>query len=337
MQLRQLKKYIVSEKYPVTLKTAGALTIDNEFFLNSIGFTTIQLGVFSKKTIFAKLIRAARVVKYAIGCPVNSIVVFHFPLRTTAFTVLQKLLKWKGCTTVAIIVDIDGWRDDDAALLQTEIKALSNFNYIIAHNKAMCFRLQQHINKLPILSIELFDYAAIGRPSTHQFSNTICIAANFKKATFVNKLISIDQLQFNVYGSQIDTNFLKLQHNVNVKGSFNHIDLVEQLEGSFGLVWDGDCIDICSAYYQINNPHKLSLYIAAGMPIIVWSKSPFAEIVLQQGLGFAVHSLYDIPTKLQAITTNQYKDMLGNIENYRLKVINGYYLKNVISIILEHK
>jgi hypothetical protein len=337
MQLQQCKKYIVSEKYPVKLKTAGALTLDNECFLNSMGFATIQLGVFTKKTILAQVIRAARVLKYAIVCPINSVIVFHFPLRTSAFTLLQKMLKWKGCTTIAIVVDIDGWRDDDTALLQAEVKILANFNFIIAHNNAMCLQLLKYITKVPIHSIDIFDYAAIDKHRTHQLANTICIAANFKKATFVQKLSNITQLQFNLFGSGLDANLILQQHHVHAIGSFNHIELVERLEGSFGLVWDGDSIDTCSAYYQINNPHKLSLYLAAGLPLIVWHKSPFATIVLQQGLGFAVHTLYEIPTILYAITNEQYGLMLYNVEKYRAKVVTGFYLKKVMHTILQGK
>lgn len=338
MQLQQFKKYIVSEKYPEILKTAGALTIDNECFLNNMGFASIQLGVFEKKTKFAQIIRAIRVLKYAIVCPVKSIVVFHFPLRSTAFTVLQKLLKWKGCTTIAIVVDIDGWRDDDTKLLEAEIKLLANFNFIIAHNKPMRLQLLQYIKKVPILSIEVFDYAATDKHRIRQLTHTICVAANFKKATFVHKLNSITQLQFNLYGSGLNAHLLKQQQHIHAIGSFNHIELVEKLEGSFGLVWDGDSIDTCSAYYQINNPHKLSLYLAAGMPLIVWYKSPFAAIVQQQRLGFAINNLYEIPTILNAITNDQYRLMLDNIERYRAKVVTGFFIKNaMLTILLERE
>lgn len=329
------KKYIVSEKYSAELKTAGVLTVDNECFLNSIGFSSIELGVFTKNSVIAKIIRVCRVIKYAIICSPKSIVVFHFPLRTTAFTWLQKILKWKGCISVAIIVDIDGFRDNDNALLQYEMDLLAKFNFIIAHNETMCLMLKKYIANVPLLSICLFDYAANNKKSNKQLTNIVCIAANFKKAAFINGLHTIPQIQFNLYGSKLDKGLFNEHKNINYKGSFNHIDLVDKLEGSFGLVWDGDSIETCSAYYQINNPHKLSLYIAAGLPLIVWYKCPFATTVVEQGLGFAINSLAEIYTIISKTTTQNYQQMVDNVEKYRLEVVDGFFIKKVITTILQ--
>ena len=56
-------------------------------------------------------------------------------------------------------------------------------------------------------------------------------------------------------------------------GSFLPDELPSALEGSFGLVWDGDSSKTCSGvfgeYLRYNNSHKASLYLASGFPIIV--------------------------------------------------------------------
>ena len=57
-------------------------------------------------------------------------------------------------------------------------------------------------------------------------------------------------------------------------------DIVQ--EGNLGLIWDGasDSSDEdigMKNYTRYNNPHKLSCYMAAGLPVIVWEKSAISK------------------------------------------------------------
>lgn len=61
-------------------------------------------------------------------------------------------------------------------------------------------------------------------------------------------------------------------------GSFKPEESPEHLQG----VWDGDSVDTCAgntgAYLRYNNPHKTSLYLACGMPVIVWKEAAIAAL-----------------------------------------------------------
>ena len=93
-------------------------------------------------------------------------------------------------------------------------------------------------------------------------------------------------------------------------GQYTPEQLPQVLRGGFGLVWDGDEIQSCSgvygSYLRYNNPHKTSLYLACGLPVIVWDQSAIAEYVVEHHLGLAVRSLEELPRRLQRMDRAEY-------------------------------
>ena len=107
-------------------------------------------------------------------------------------------------------------------------------------------------------------------------------------------------------------------------------ELIKNLTGKYGLVWDGDSIETCSGgkgeYLKINNPHKLSLYLAVGLPVIIWDEAAEADFVLRENVGFTVRSLYELPGKMSDISDNNYEIMKKNAETVGARLRNGEYL-----------
>ena len=100
-----------------------------------------------------------------------------------------------------------------------------------------------------------------------------------------------------------------------------------RLEGAFGLVWDGTSGKIPTghygAYLMVNNPHKMSLYLVSGMPVIVWSGSAQAEFVRREGIGLVIDSLSDIQDGIAALTEEGYVRMLDNARRVGRKLRQG--------------
>lgn len=96
-------------------------------------------------------------------------------------------------------------------------------------------------------------------------------------------------------------------------GAFQADDLIDHMSGSYGLLWDGPSPDTCAgpygSYMRVNTPHRISLFLACGIPVIVWDQSAMAPLVLEHGLGFAVSSLGEIPAKRRKISAGQYNEM----------------------------
>ena len=123
------------------------------------------------------------------------------------------------------------------------------------------------------------------------------------------------------------------KENVIYKGVASPDELPAQLEGSFGLVWDGNSLEEGDHYLRYNNPHKLSLYLTAGLPVIVWEQSASAAFVNLHDIGFTVKSLREIPLKIQQMSDEQFNTIHKNALAISKKTTGGYFLKSVIDIL----
>ena len=330
----QLTPYYIAAAFDEEIYTAGIVRFHQEKMMDAAGFTSLRFKYSSKKGVLAKYQRVLQCIKIAFTIPANSIVYFHFPLHATIDALLLQCLYWRGIKTVALIIDIDGLRDQNAQLLKTELNQLNKFNYLVAHNNEMKKWLKQHLSLAKIFTIKVFDYAYAGKALNKQFTPVICFAGNVLKASFVYKLYKMEQLSLNVYG-------LGYAPSLNLKGGFTYKGIAppDQLpfviEGSFGLVWDGDNLEDCDPYLKYNNPHKLSLYLAAGMPVIVWDKSAVANWVIQNNIGFCIHSITEISGCISNLSNNNYEAMRKNAACIGNQICNGYYFKTVLTEILQ--
>ena len=123
--------------------------------------------------------------------------------------------------------------------------------------------------------------------------------------------------------------------NVTYLGAFSPDDVPNHLTNGFGLVWDGDSLDTCSGptgnYLRYNNPHKLSLYLASGLPVIVWGDSAEADFVLKNGLGLTVSSLRELETQLADLSEEEYSVFLSNVRKVSKQLRDGHFLKQALS------
>ena len=106
------------------------------------------------------------------------------------------------------------------------------------------------------------------------------------------------------------------------------------LEGDFGLVWDGESLEegqeAAGRYLRYNCPHKFSLYMAAGMPVIVGKQSAMAEITERETLGITVGSLRELPGKLAELSAEDYREMQENAQRIKERVRQGKYLEDAL-------
>jgi hypothetical protein len=216
---------------------------------------------------------------------------------------------------------------------EKEFKFLSHFDCLIVHNKMMADYLSANGYCGKIIELELFDYLHdISKPVMAGENNgTICIAGNLDKSRYVCDLNKITKYSFNLYGINKTLNLSNIS-NVAYKGLLNSEEIVYKLDGDYGLVWDGDSIEGClgthGRYLLYNNPHKLSLYIAAGKPIITWKKAAIANFVKEENIGFTVNSLLDL-NDIDLIRNYEIKK--SNVLKLKSRVAEGYYLKTAIN------
>ena len=118
-------------------------------------------------------------------------------------------------------------------------------------------------------------------------------------------------------------------------GSLPPSEIAAGLRGSFGLVWDGsetkECAGVYGEYLMYNNPHKTSLYLAAGLPVIIWKKAALASFIRTEGAGFAVDSLGEIRSRLDSLTESEYIKMQDNARRIGKNLKSGFYTKRALT------
>ncbi|MFT3679129.1 MAG: hypothetical protein QM791_02580 [Ferruginibacter sp.] len=325
-----VNKYYVKELYEEQQFTAAVLRKDNEALLNNEAYRPLTFRNSKKGSLFIKMTRLLDAFLLSKKCAENSMVLFHFPLLATAYDWLHIFLKWRNIKTTAVIIDLDGIRDNDDLLLKKEIQQLKRFDYLIAHNNSMKDLILSHLPAAKVFTINIFDYPAKNTPVERTLSRSVCIAANFEKAPFVHQLNNFTGVNFYLYGQGYKDKLPDHSSNIHYKGIIEPHLLPGIAEGSFGLIWDGPSTDYCDNYLRYNTPHKLSLYLAAGLPVIVWKESAIATFVKETNTGVAIQSLEELNSLFDKISANDYAHMQSCAVEEGNKLKEGYYLKAVL-------
>lgn len=278
-------------------------------------------------------------------------VLIQYPILNTTLGIEKVIKKYAGkITIIALIHDMDSLRysvENQGKLLYNRVQRedkyiLNSCNYIIAHNDKMKEKLIENGNDSEkIETLELFDYIIDEnlKEIKHTKSDPIIIAGNLskEKAKYLEYLKEIKNVKFNLYGKgyKKDTG----EENIYYKGAYLPEDLLNHLDGSFGLVWDGISKDTCKGgfgeYLRYNNPHKASMYLTAGIPVIVWKEAAIAKFILGNNAGIAINNLDELTSILNQLTEEEYKEMLKNAKEISKELRNGNQLKKAISKILE--
>lgn len=243
---------------------------------------------------------------------------------------------FKNNTVYGIVHDIEELRISGKSALAERIDTYNEYEAIIVHNRYMEDLLVKNGLKIPTIKLELFDYLLPnGLPEqNYKLGKEVVFAGNLQKSNFLNDS-DLEYLNFKwiLYGPGLPGK-ISSYDNVVYKGSLPPDEVPYELKGSFGLIWDGDSINTCDGtkgeYMRYNNPHKLSLYIAAGLPVIVWKEAAIANFVQEHGIGFSISSLHEISSIIDSLTNEDYQKMLNNIAVEQKKVAVGYYTNRAL-------
>ena len=217
-----------------------------------------------------------------------------------------------------------------------EKKAMMSVDGIIVHNDIMKGVLANQgfpVDKM--VSLEIFDYLIpnFQEKSLPQKEQAIIVAGNLNP-TKSGYLYSLpENPAYNLYGVGYDES--RALNNITYFGAFMPDDLPAALEGSFGLVWDGDSSETCQGtygnYLRFNNSHKASLYLAAGFPLVVWKESALSHFVLENSCGIAVDSLHNLKETIDNLSDTDYKDLVDNAKRVGQEIRDGHYLKTALT------
>ena len=220
-----------------------------------------------------------------------------------------------------------------------EAQQLNNASLLLVHTEAMKRKLTELGVTTPMVVMTLFDYYSSDPMMTPEEAlarrREIMFAGNLAKSTFLRDLLADDSnknTRFTLYGilGELD---IEGAGNATYCGVFQP-DHTGSIRGGWGLVWDGDSIDSCTGdygnYLRYNSSHKLSLYLACGMPIIVWEHSSLADWVRAENIGIVAPTLRHLDETVGNIPENDYRQMVANAQEIGKKLREGYFLRQCL-------
>lgn len=253
--------------------------------------------------------------------------------------------KRKQCKFVCVIHDLESLRGGIKEVIKGNSKTyeiaddilLRHMDCLICHNNHMRdYLISRGYSPNRLVCLELFDYLSDVMREQPSKGNvpSIAIAGNLAigKCRYIYDINAGGRnknLVINLFGN----NYNKEHSSGNMiwHGSFKPEELPNHLQGDFGLVWDGNSVETCSGntgeYLKYNNPHKTSLYLSSGIPVIVWKEAAIADFVLKNNVGIAVESLDNLDEVISAISDERYQEMCKNAKHIGNKLRDGGYFK----------
>lgn len=268
---------------------------------------------------------------------------FHYK-QLTREKVLRKLKEVKKVKFISLVHDVEElrrFRYDDYYKSEFE-SMLALVDVLIVHNDRMAeFFRRRGVPEEKLVLLHIFDYLQDHEPAVAPaFEKKITVAGNLdtKKCAYIKELSRLHDVEVQLYGSNFDPAMKDCAH-IHYGGSFPPDEIPSKLTGGFGLVWDGTSIDGCHGdagqYLRYNNPHKLSLYLSSGLPVVIWSGAAEADFVQQHRVGIVVDSLFDLPKKMAELTVAEYLSIAQNVEKVAKDLIKGVYLGEALKETLK--
>ena len=335
--------YFISEHSGEEIFHGGIGPVDIEKILITDKAIPIRFPFHFDFSFKAKLLRTWYLLKMFNKIKAGAVVIFQHPLYARMNRTLVLLMRYKKkVDLICLVADIDGIKDGNRKLLEKEKSFFRKLKYFIVHNSNMNAWLRDFHPGAKTSYLHWFDFLSTNSALQRSKSNLIVFAGNLNKSLFLEKLdewLALNPtLNIHLYGPGVTDQMLKSLA-VEFKGLHHPYSLPGLLQGSFGLIWDGDGLEGPSGslgeYMKYITHHKLSLYVLANLPVIVYANAGSAELVKKHNIGFTINSLFEIEQKIIELPEHDYQVMVQNTHSLAKKIKSGTGLRNALEEIFE--
>lgn len=249
----------------------------------------------------------------------------------------------KNFKLIVLVNDLNDFRDGLRGLTEDEHDLMDLADAVILHNEKMADAVVKcGVPREKLIALECFDYL-VGEGGIKGFEQgkehdlfVINVAGNLnvERSGWLRDVGSISALKWNLFGPYYNPDQLG-PGDLTYRGCLSPEELPHHLSEGFGCVWYGESAKACSGkivdYLRFINPHKLSLYLAAGLPVIVWDESAVADFVLHNNVGLAVHSLVELPERIRNLSGNDYLVMARNARKIGEQILRGEFTRRAVA------
>ncbi|HYC40156.1 MAG TPA: hypothetical protein VEB63_06665 [Chitinophagaceae bacterium] len=282
------------------------------------------------KNYFCRLFRLTR---WYFRLQRRDLIFFIHPLYARTSKLLLRMARRKGCRAICLVSDINSLRGEPGTLIKETGYWKSTDSFIVQNPTMRDFLVARFRIKFTVC-LQLFDLLFPSPPVARTHSSRVLFAGNAAKAPFLKLLPSVSGVEWHVCSA----------HDPNIEGiRFSKLadELSDRrvLEGSYGLIWEGDSVDGLTGpggqYLRLVTPLKLSNYLLQSLPVIIHQEAAVADFVKRMNVGICVNSLHEIPARLADIGDMQYQDMVRNCRVLAGKLSQGHFTRTATTAIRE--
>lgn len=331
-----MKKIFLSTQIPEDKTAASKAKVDVKEILESDGYQTVYFPRIRSLSAFYRFWKSLSTVTER-----GSHIVLEYPvIPRRRVWIVAFLCFWKRIPLYGVIHDISDLRFPEYEQ-RSDMWFLNRFDGLVSHNASMTAWLRKKGYRKPVVNLNVFDYRLQEQKDFHAGSLNgklrVLYAGNLshQKATYIYDpgIQRLKRLELCVYGQHFEQERMNGSQ-VSYKGVFNPGDPNLPETYHFGLIWEGTSLDACEGQYgqyiRFNNPHKFSLYLSLGLPVIVWKEAAIAPYILQNGIGLTIESLSDLDELAATVTPEAYQGMAANVRKLACKVREGYFLRTAL-------
>lgn len=288
-------------------------------------------------------------------------VFYSIPENHTKVRLLKKIQKIKHYEIICFINDLNAFRYGEVELedmdeqARAELEIVGMADFVLIPNRGTEEMLDKLGLQSKLVPVGVWDYLmteeqqkALEERRAHMGSQQeavtkIAFAGNLNKSRFLPLMDIPSGISMELWGKLDEDKQEELKAAQAEKCHYHGVLSSEEIplaicNMDYGLVWDGEGKDEIAGglgeYLRYNNSHKCALYLASGIPVIVWNKSGMAHFVREQECGITIERLSELKEKLVAA---DYKKLKENALEVAGQLQQGYYLKCAIDTVLKTK
>lgn len=329
----------LSKNYPNTDGSGNKAKTDNEDTLSLMGAVNLaNQRTYHHNKMIAFFIDLAGIVRYVFSVRKGDRIVLQYPHKKY-FSFICHVARWRKAKTIALIHDLGSFRRKRLTI-KKEIKRLMNADYVIASNEVMQQWLADHGYENPTGALGLFDYRSSTQHSSEVTDHPTRIvyagALSMRKNAFMLQMAKEElPYEFHVFGNRSGLPQIQDNPQITYHDFMPADEFIRGVDADFGLVWDGDSTDSCTGnfgeYLRFNSPHKVSFYLRAGLPIIIWRQAAVAPIINREGVGICIDSIGQLQDLLPRLKKEDIEQMRHNVQELSMRLKNGEFLRDAVN------
>ncbi len=301
-----------------------------------LGFAAVDLAPFTRSSRTGRAVNISRAgLQALVAAPTlarSQVLLSQHPLGRVNDVVLDHVAR--RTRSVVLVHDLESLRRIEYA--RREQKTLSSYGVVIVHTPAMADYLREVLPDTRSVVLGCFDYLVTDPaplPTLSPRPEALYVIGSLgpDKAAYLYELGGL-ALPVRAYGRGCLTEQLPVS--VTWSGVLDmHRPQLPARDG-FGVVWDGTSPDRLAGqmgtYLRYNSPHKFSMYLALGLPVVVAAGSALSELVETEGIGLVAGSLADAACDAAACSPVRWQQLAEQVQRLRQQILNGDHVRTAL-------